>query len=229
MRLSIESTTTTPGGIPEQHRSRNVGADAVALDDAAGRAVQQRDTALAVGRDHVAGPGRRSADHVAGRKGHEDTVEGVRYRLGPRDVGAEEVAPHHVLVRLDDADGVLAVAGDDVALGVGGSADEGVRCRVDGHPSLVFWSATAPVESTPMKLPRIVLRSDESFTLMPAVCKDATGAVARDHVAGGGVLPPTRLRTAPSRRIPSASLDRAIVPVGSVPMKLPRWYRCRQS
>jgi hypothetical protein len=63
------------------------------------------------------------------------TRQGVPHRLGPRDVGTEEVAPHHVRVcATEEGDALSAVAGDDVALGAGGSADHVVGRREDVDP-----------------------------------------------------------------------------------------------
>ena len=63
---------------------------------------------------------------------------------------------------------------------------------------------------------------DEEFTVMPALWMGLPALPLPEiTLRAAGVLPPMRLPAAASSRIPSNPLGRAMVPVGSVPMKVP--------
>jgi hypothetical protein len=106
----------------------HIGPDAVALDDVRATTVQD-DPLTAVAGDQVALAGKGAADLVVRGVDDDDAVR-VRDRHGPRDVGADGVAPDDVSNRARAVDPHAAgahVPGDQVS---GAGRAEDVVCRV---------------------------------------------------------------------------------------------------
>ena len=114
-RGTVEENAGIPVG--QCPRSRDIQADEVTLNCVSGSvAPHQLHPGLYVSRNHVARCCCRPADAVAARL-QQDSGPQITQRLGPGDVGANEVALDHVgrAVAAGEIDAVVGVAGDDVA------------------------------------------------------------------------------------------------------------------
>ena len=89
-----ECTDDAISRIAQVPGSGDVGADEVAFDEVVRPPRCPAECRVAVGRDDVAGPGRRPADGVARgtRRSINTPLSIVAQELGPGDVGADEVA-----------------------------------------------------------------------------------------------------------------------------------------
>src|SRR5262249_28838820 len=133
--------------------SGGVGADVVALHDVADRPVPLDVDATETARETVARndvPGRRrgAADRVVGGPiVQHDALVAVADGKGAGEVGADQVALHHVAGGACDIDADAGVAGDDVA-GAGCRAADGVvaRPRVDADAVLAVGHVDGAVD-----------------------------------------------------------------------------------
>ena len=211
--------------------------DRVADGEVAGRGADH-DARPAVVGDQVARDGGGPADRIAGGSCPDHDPGGlVGQGHGPRRVGADLVARHHVIGRGADPHAPVKIARDDVPLAGGIDADAvgsdpvaGGACN-DHHSAgmdvAVIVGSVAQRDIPGHRRADEVARDDIAIGAL-ALDQDANAVVARDQVPLGRIVDavaigPDQVVAGPpvdfdAIRLASESLW---VPVGSVPRKLP--------
>ena len=166
-----------------------IGADAVFLDHRACAGAIDLDADNGVAGDPVAvvraGTAHRRVVRTAGDM---DSVAAIRDRCASRGIHTDPVAADHVVVGTltVDLDAVLAISGDDVALG-----DERTTHRVGIGAALMLMPSTVlPRLSVPANIRANVVASDDVYPLTSASCEhDPVGAAGMTLRSPASLLP----------------------------------------